>query len=180
MKANMQNLRKKQNPVYTKDLKYNKDVYHFSMKYEKNNQFYFLLILNETKYQKFFKPETEIEKEILKTIIQNFQDSEIIIKNISKNQASLKLKITLGSTASSIEITLEIIEKKKNEKFAFNIFDYNLDEIINKCDKGYFQEMFVNLFDDGYIIGIDSINKNYLLIFRSEITVNILKKKNFY
>ena len=32
MKANMQNLRKKQNPVYTKDLKYNKDVYHFSMK----------------------------------------------------------------------------------------------------------------------------------------------------
>ena len=40
--------------------------------------------------------------------------------------------------------------------------------------------MFVNPFDDGYIIGIDSVNKNYLLIFRSEITVNILKKKNFY
>jgi len=123
------------------------------MKYEKNNQFYFLLILNETKYQKFFKPETEIEKEILKTIIQNFQDSEIIIKNISKNQASLKLKITLGSTASSIEITLEIIEKKRMK---------NLPSIYL------------------IIIGIDSINKNYLLIFRPEITVNILKKKNFY
>ena len=137
------------------------------------------MILNETKYQKFFKPETEIEKEILKTIIQNFQDSEIIIKNISKNQASLKVKITLGSTASSIEITLEIIEKKKNEKFAFNIFDYNLDEIINKCDKGDFQEIIVNPFNNGYIIGIDSVNKNYLLIFRSEIKVNILKKKKF-
>ena len=173
MKKNMQNKREKQNLVYFKELIYNKDVYQFSLKYEKLNQAYFSLILNETKYQNFFKAESETEKEFLKTIIQNCKDSDIIIKKISDNKASLIIKISLGIRIS-YEIDLEKFEKAKKNK-NYEIFNYNVDEIINKCKKGDFQGIYFNQIENGYIIEIDNDNK--YIIFLSKINVDIIKNR---
>ena len=180
MKKNMQREREKYNPTYSKELRYNNNVCLFSMKKEKFNEAYFSLILNEVKYHKFFKAETELEKDFLKILIQNFKDSDIIIKKISDNKASLKVKIYLGiKNAKEMAFTfdLEIIEKEKNKKNKnlFSIFNCNPDEIINKCDKEDFQGRFFDQFDNGYTIEIDSDNK--FIVFRSEIKVNIIKKK---
>ena len=174
MKKNIQSKRENHNPVYSKELRYNNDIYQFSVKYEKSNQAYFSLISNEIKYQHLFKAETELQNEFLKTLIQNFKDSYIIIKNISYNKSSLIIKIPLDIKVSNeMTIDLEIIEKEKNKINSTNIFNYNIDELINECDKGDFQGLFFDKIENGYSFEIDNDNK--YIIFGSKINVNIIK-----
>ena len=121
-----------------------------------------------------FKAETELQNEFLKTLIQNFKDSYIIIKNISYNKSSLIIKIPLDIKVSNeMTIDLEIIEKEKNKINSTNIFNYNIDELINECDKGDFQGLFFDKIENGYSFEIDNDNK--YIIFGSKINVNIIK-----
>ena len=157
--------------IYSKHIDYNNLVYLFSIKQIQNKTFYFILTMNEIKYEKVYKLSDENKNDIINTLLQNKNEIDIVLNSIYKNKAEITIKI-LG-----FDIHVDLLKDDNGEENK-SIFDYDYDELIKVCNdkvknEKLFKKFNINVYHGTYIFRIEK-GKNFLL-FSPKIKVEIIQ-----
>ena len=157
--------------IYSKQIDYNNLIYLFSIQQIKSKSVYFILTLNEIKYEKVYQLSEGSKNDIINSLLQNINTIDIVLNSINKNKAEITIKL-LGF---NLLVDLLKVDKEKEIK---SIFDYDYDELIKKCnEKEKNEKLFsrtpFNVFQDTYIFRIG--RGNNFLLFSSNINVKIIQ-----
>ena len=157
--------------IYSKHIDYNNLVYLFSIKQIQNKTFYFILTMNEIKYEKVYKLSDENKNDIINTLLQNKNEIDIVLNSINKNKAEITIKL-LG-----FDIHVDLLKDDNGEEIK-SIFDYDYDELIKICNdkvknEKLFKKFNINVYHGTNIFRIEK-GKNFLL-FSPKIKVEIIQ-----
>ena len=161
--------------IYSKSIIFKNESFQCDIKVEES-KYSFLLYSNDKIFEKIMEKD-ESQKAIFQLMIDNPNGIMVIIKNISEKQAELEVQISSSMNFYFI-IYLEKVEKEKSIIKKKSILEYDINDLIYKCEnKNNYKQFFIDYpcvyLKNCYGFLIDN-NKRYL-IFTSFITVNILK-----
>ena len=176
---NNQIINQEVSPIYENKLSYNNIMFDCIIKKENLQNINLLLISADDIYEKILKREDESEnsKLYIDLIILNSKNMHLNIENILEDEATLRINIYEESKRTSA-IYIYLRKVKKIGKDA--ILDYNINEILEKCENNekhieFFSKYPCQNLLNCYCFSLNN-DKSYI-VFVSSVKVVITKKQ---